>query len=185
MLRLKGYKDQQRVYGPTLMLHVLKMAAREKIPIGFYGGDVKTLELLVERMQTQFSGLNVSYSYSPPFRQLSSAEDKDVVKRIQEAGVRILFVGLGCPKQECWMAEHRDRISSVMVGVGAAFDFHAGVISQAPSWMQKLGLEWLYRLIREPKRLWKRYLVHNPRFMILALMDLFGIFDKVKREKNA
>lgn len=185
MLRLKGYKDQQRVYGPTLMLQVLKMAAQENIPVGFYGGDVKTLELLVERMQTQFSGLNVSYSYSPPFRQLSFAEDKDVVKHIQEAGVRILFVGLGCPKQEFWMAEHRDQISSVMIGVGAAFDFHAGVVSQAPSWMQKLGLEWLYRLSREPKRLWKRYLYHNPRFIILALMDLLGIFDKGKREKNA
>ena len=185
MLRLKGYKNQQRVYGPTLMLHVLKMAVQENIPVGFYGGDSKTLAILVKRMQAEFSGLNVSYVFSPPFRQLSSAEDRDVVKRIQEADVRILFVGLGCPKQERWMAVHRDRIPSVMIGVGAAFDFHAGVISQAPSWMQKLGLEWLFRLSREPKRLWKRYLHHNPRFIILALMDLFGIFEKVKRGKNA
>lgn len=174
MMRLKGQRNQQRVYGPTLMLHVLSMAARENIPVGFYGGAPHVLDTLVERMKERFNGLNIVYSYSPPFRELSPQEKEEVVGNIDRSGVRILFVGLGCPKQEIWMAEHRGKVHAVMLGVGAAFDFHSGVKSQAPSWMQSLGLEWLFRLLTEPRRLWKRYLYHNSRFIFLAIADLLG-----------
>jgi N-acetylglucosaminyldiphosphoundecaprenol N-acetyl-beta-D-mannosaminyltransferase len=175
MLRLKGRKEQQRVYGPNLMLHVLEMAAKEEIPVGFYGGRPDVLERLIERMQERFPGLNVAYAYSPPFRVLTRVEDKQICQAIQKSGLRILFVGLGCPKQERWMADHQERISAVMLGVGAAFDFHAGVISQAPYWIQSLGMEWAYRFLQEPRRLWRRYLIQNPRFVALALADLLGV----------
>jgi len=180
MLRLKGWRNQQRVYGPTLMLHVLERAMQEDIPVGFYGGRPEVLDQLVERMQDRFSGLNVAYAYSPPFRALSPDEDEQICQAIQKSGLRILFVGLGCPKQERWMAEHRDRISAVMLGVGAAFDFHAGAINQAPVWLQGLGMEWAYRFFLEPRRLWKRYLVQNPRFVALALADLLGILKIIQ-----
>jgi len=175
MLRLKGRRRQQRVYGPTLMLHVLEMAAKEDIPVGFYGGGSDVLDELVKRMRARCPGLNVAYVFSPPFRDLNPDEDLVVISNIQKSSAKILFVGLGCPKQEKWMAAHRDRIPAVMLGVGAAFDFHAGVIRQAPTWMQRVGLEWLYRFSQEPGRLWRRYLYYNPRFVLLAIADLLGI----------
>lgn len=174
MLRLKGHPDQQRVYGPTLMLHVLEAAARENVPVGFYGSSPQVLQSLLARMQDRFPNLKVAYSFSPPFQEMSQEEDTEIVKRINASSARILFVGLGCPKQEKWMAEHRGKVNAVMLGVGAAFDFHAGVKLQAPAWMQKMGLEWFYRLVTEPRRLWRRYLYHNPRFVFLALADLLG-----------
>jgi N-acetylglucosaminyldiphosphoundecaprenol N-acetyl-beta-D-mannosaminyltransferase len=180
MMRLKGEKNQQRVYGPTLMLHVLEMAARDGIPVGFYGGRTEVLEVLEKKMQSRFTGLNVKYSYSPPFRELSTEEDAELTEQINRSGARILFVGLGCPKQEIWMAEHRGKINAVMIGVGAAFDFHAGFKPQAPVWMQKIGLEWLFRLLTEPRRLWKRYLYHNPRFVLLAIIDLTKFLVGIK-----
>jgi N-acetylglucosaminyldiphosphoundecaprenol N-acetyl-beta-D-mannosaminyltransferase len=176
MLRLKGHKRQPRVYGPTLMLHILEMAAWEQIPVGFYGGRTSVLEMLTQRMQERFPGLQVAYAFSPPFRELTSDEDDGICQAIHASGTRILFVGLGCPKQERWIAAHSDRIPVVMLGVGAAFDFHAGVIQQAPTWVQKIGLEWLYRFSQEPGRLWKRYLIHNPRFIMLAIADLLGLY---------
>jgi N-acetylglucosaminyldiphosphoundecaprenol N-acetyl-beta-D-mannosaminyltransferase len=178
MMRFKGALGQQRVYGPTLMLHVLEAAARENIPVGFYGSKPEVLESLVKRMQARYAGLNVAYSFSPPYRELSQQEDDEVVQSINRSGTRILFVGLGCPKQEIWMAKHRGRVKAVMLGVGAAFDFHAGAKPQAPAWMQRLGLEWLFRLLSEPRRLWKRYLYHNPRFVVLAVADLLGLSRK-------
>jgi N-acetylglucosaminyldiphosphoundecaprenol N-acetyl-beta-D-mannosaminyltransferase len=174
MMRLKGQGDQQRVYGPTLMLHVLASAARENIPIGFYGSAPDVLKLLVERMRARYEGLNIVYWYSPPFRAMTLEEDARKIREINQSGARILFVGLGCPKQEIWMSEHRGKIQAVMLGVGAAFDFHAGVRSQAPPWMQKIGMEWIFRFANEPRRLWRRYLYHNPRFIILAIADLLG-----------
>jgi N-acetylglucosaminyldiphosphoundecaprenol N-acetyl-beta-D-mannosaminyltransferase len=181
VLRLKGCRNQQRVYGPTLMLHVLEMSARENVPVGFFGGKPEVLDSLVERMKAKYSELNVMYSYSPPFRSLTQVEDEQITGDIRRSGAKILFVALGCPKQERWMAAHRDLFSAVMVGVGAAFDFHAGVIKQAPVWVQKAGLEWLFRFFQEPRRLWKRYLIQNPRFVVLALADLLGI---LKISKN-
>jgi len=172
MMRIKGQRDQERVYGPILMLHVLETAAREGTPVGFYGSTPQVLASLIERMQARYEGLIVAYSFSPPFHALSPVEDAVTVEEINRSGTRILFVGLGCPKQEIWMAEHRGKVNAVMIGVGAAFDFHAGKKLQSPSWMQKIGLEWLFRLITEPRRLWKRYLYHNPRFVVLAIADL-------------
>ncbi len=172
MMRVKGHPDQQRVYGPTLMLHVLESAARENIPVGFYGSSPQVLQSLLARMQSKFPNLKIAYSFSPPFQEINQEEDAEIIKRINASFAQILFVGLGCPKQEKWMADHRGRINAVMLGVGAAFDFHAGIKSQAPAWMQNIGLEWLYRLATEPRRLWRRYLYHNPRFIILAILDL-------------
>lgn len=174
MLRLKGQRNQQRVYGPTLMLHVLESAVRENIPVGFYGGAPEVLEPLVERMQARYERLNAAFSFSPPFGVMSPQEDAKIVDQINQSGARILFVGLGCPKQENWMAEHRGKVTAVMLGVGAAFDFHAGSKPQAPPWIQKIGFEWLFRLVTEPGRLWKRYAYHNLRFIVLATADLLG-----------
>jgi N-acetylglucosaminyldiphosphoundecaprenol N-acetyl-beta-D-mannosaminyltransferase len=178
MMRLKGQPDQQRVYGPTLMLYVLESAARENIPVGFYGSSPHVLQSLLAKTQSRFPNLEIAYSFSPPFQEISQDEDAEIIKRINASSAQILFVGLGCPKQEKWMAEHRGKINAVMLGVGAAFDFHAGIKSQAPAWMQKIGLEWLYRLATEPRRLWRRYLYHNPRFIVLAFFDLLGFFDQ-------
>ena len=175
LLRLKGQRSQQRVYGPTLMLYVMQAAARAGIPVGLYGGKADVLESLIKRMQARYQDLNVAFSFSPPFRTMSREEDAAIVEQINQSDAQILFVGLGCPKQEIWMAEHRGKVKAVMLGVGAAFDFHSGVKPQAPAWMQTIGLEWLFRLIQEPRRLWRRYLYHNPRFIALALADLFGL----------
>ncbi len=178
LLRLKGQRNQPRVYGPTLMLHILESAARNGVPVGFYGSKPEALASLIPRMQARYESLNVAYSFSPPFRALSQVEDAAIIEQINQSGAQILFVGLGCPKQEIWMAEHRGKVSVVMIGVGAAFDFHAGLKPQAPAWIQKIGLEWLFRLITEPRRLWKRYLYHNPRFVALAIADLLGLLKK-------
>ena len=178
MMRARGVQNQQRVYGPTLMLRILESAARENIPVGFYGGKPDVLEKLVERMHTRDERLKVVFSCSPPYRALSPEEDEEIVKQINQSGARVLFVGLGCPKQEIWMAEHRGRVDTVMIGVGAAFDFHAGAKPQAPVWIQNIGLEWLFRFLTEPRRLWKRYLYHSPRFVVLAIADLLGFLKK-------
>ncbi|MDW8137125.1 MAG: WecB/TagA/CpsF family glycosyltransferase [Bacteroidota bacterium] len=172
MLRRLGYREQERVYGPDLTLHLCAAAAREGIPVGFYGGRPEALDPLVCNLKARFRGLEVAYAWSPPFRPLTEVEDAQVVARIRSSGVRILFVGLGCPKQERWMAQHRGRLPVAMVGVGAAFDFHAGRLPQAPRWMQRSGLEWCFRLFLEPRRLWRRYLKHNPRFVVLASWQL-------------
>ncbi len=182
MLRLKGVKKQTRVYGPTLMLHILEMAATEKIPVGFYGGYDRTLEKLVLLMLERFPGLLVAYKFSPPFRPLDKQESTQIITDIAASGARILFVGLGCPKQEIWMADHKGKIPVVMLGVGAAFDFLAGTKAQAPRWIQAVGLEWLFRFIHEPRRLARRYLYNNPRFILLALADLLGILGKGNKE---
>jgi len=172
MLRWLGHPIEDRVYGPTLMLRVLEAAARRGILVGFYGGAPKVLDSLVKNLQSRFQGLDVVFSFSPPFRGPTLEEDLASIQDINHSGARILFVGLGCPKQELWMAAHRDRVKAVMLGVGAAFDFHAGKVRQAPRWLQNSGLEWLFRLLTEPGRLWRRYLKHNPRFAILGIMEL-------------
>jgi N-acetylglucosaminyldiphosphoundecaprenol N-acetyl-beta-D-mannosaminyltransferase len=127
---------------------------------------------LVQNVQRDFPKVQIAYAYSPPFKQLSDEEDRQVIESINSSRARILFVGLGCPKQEYWMHEHRGKVQAVMLGVGAAFDFIAGTKPQAPSWVQKIGLEWLFRLLSEPRRLWKRYIIHNPRFIFLATKQL-------------
>lgn len=174
VMRLKGFPHQERVYGPTLMLKVIEMAAAEKIPVGLLGGTPQVLEQLNFNLKQKFPLLDIAFSFSPPFRPSTRSDDDQLVSLIRSSGARILFVGLGCPKQERWMAEHRDKIQTVMIGVGAAFDFHAGKKRQAPAWLQSLGLEWLFRLLQEPGRLWRRYFLNNPRFLILIILELLG-----------
>ena len=165
-LRLLGLPRAERVYGPSLTPALCERAAARGIPVGFYGGRPEVLDALTAALAARFPGLRVAFAMSPPFRDLTPEEDRDVSGAIEASGARILFVGLGCPKQERWMAAHRDALSCPMVGVGAAFDFLAGAVRQAPPFLQRMGLEWLFRLLAEPRRLWRRYLVGNPRFVV-------------------
>ncbi len=176
LLRLRGYPILDRVYGPTLMQDVIDAAAAEHLPVGLYGGLPDVLQRLTAKLSARCPDLTVAYAYSPPFRDPTEEEDAEVCRSINHSGARILFVGIGTPKQVRWMAAHRGRIQAVMLGVGAAFDFLAGAKKQAPPWMQKLALEWLFRLMQEPGRLWKRYLWNNPRFAVLAAAELLGIW---------
>jgi N-acetylglucosaminyldiphosphoundecaprenol N-acetyl-beta-D-mannosaminyltransferase len=161
-----GADWMDRVYGPDLMLEVLARAEERGWSSFFYGGAEGVPELLADRLRERFPGLKVAGTYSPPFRPLSEDEMRQVSAMINESGATLVWVGLSTPKQEHWMHQLRPHLESpVLFGVGAAFDFHAGRLSQAPSWMQENGLEWLYRLYKEPRRLWKRYLTNNPRFV--------------------
>ncbi|HVM60886.1 MAG TPA: WecB/TagA/CpsF family glycosyltransferase [Verrucomicrobiae bacterium] len=173
-LRQLGIKGQNRVYGPDLTLNVLRAAEEAGIAVGLYGGTEEVLRALQKTYREQFPRLQIVYAYSPPFRPLTHDEDEAAVQAINTSGARILLVGLGCPKQEYWVAAHRDRVRAVMVAVGAAFDFHAGRVRQAPLWMRRSGLEWLFRLLMDPRRLWRRYFRNNPRFMWLMARQLFG-----------
>jgi N-acetylglucosaminyldiphosphoundecaprenol N-acetyl-beta-D-mannosaminyltransferase len=174
VMRLLGEKNQTRVYGPTLTLHVARAAAEHGLALGLYGGTPAANQGLANQLRELYPQLRIVYQYSPPFRPLTQEEDEQVVQEINASGARILLVGLGCPKQERWMAAHKGRISAVMLGVGAAFDIHSGQKPQAPAWMQKMGLEWLFRLITDPKRLWRRYVFHNPRFLVLVSKQLIA-----------
>jgi len=172
MLRWLGARSATRVYGPDLTLAVLKQAEAAGIPIGFYGSTSEVIEHMVRNLRRRFPGVRVVFAEAPPFRPLTPEEDERTTSAINAAGVRILFVGLGTPKQDRWMHAHRGRVQAVMLGVGAAFDFLAGMKPQAPRWMQRSGLEWLFRLATEPRRLWRRYLRQNPRFAVLAVAQI-------------
>jgi len=161
---LHSAKLRERVYGPFLMLRLCEAAEREKIGIYLYGGTPESLKLLQEKLVERFPNLVISGAESPPFRPLTAEEDEAVVARINASGAGFVLIGLGCPKQDHFAADHRDRLSAVQVCVGAAFDFHAGVVPMAPPWMQKRGLEWVFRLCRDPRRLWRRYLETNTQF---------------------
>lgn len=171
-LRLLGVAGATRVYGPDLTPAVCALAANHGVPVGFYGGTEHVLERLTARLQQRLPGLRISYRSSPPFRPLTREEERRTVEDLDRSGARILFVGLGTPKQERWMAAHKHQVNAVMLGVGAAFDFLAGSKRQAPRLVQHLGLEWLYRLAHEPRRLWRRYLYRNPRFVALFAAQL-------------
>jgi N-acetylglucosaminyldiphosphoundecaprenol N-acetyl-beta-D-mannosaminyltransferase len=170
-LRSLGINEAERVCGPALTLTVCENAAQLNIPIALYGGTADSLIAFTAFLKDKFPKINIACQISPPFRQLTADEDQNYTQKIVESGARVLFVGIGCPRQEIWMSEHHDRIPAVMLGVGAAFDFHSGRVKQAPSWMQKIGLEWLFRLLMEPRRLWKRYFKHNPRFVVLFFIQ--------------
>lgn len=172
LLRRLGVANATRVYGPEMMPEVLEAAARAEIPVGFYGGSETALGRLLHKVRGRHPALRIAYAESPPFRLSSPEEDDRTVRAIRAAKVRILFVGLSTPKQDWWMHAHLGRIDAVMLGVGAAFDFLAGTKPQAPRWIRRSGLEWLFRLSTEPRRLWRRYLGQNPRFAILALAQL-------------
>ena len=171
-LRLLGQTEATRVYGPDLTPILLQRAADAQIPVGFYGASPPVLDKLLQVVRRRFPKLHIAYSCSPPFRPLSAEEDARVVDQINQSGTRILFIGLNTPKQDYWMAAHKGRVQAVMVGVGAAFDFLAGTKPQAPRWMMRIGMEWFFRLVTEPRRLWKRYLKHNPRFLALFAAQL-------------
>jgi exopolysaccharide biosynthesis WecB/TagA/CpsF family protein len=162
---LHGVGLADRVYGPELMLRLCERAAQDSIPIYLYGSSPRVIGLLQQQLLARFSGLAIVGAESPPYRPLTPQEDANVVRRINASGARIVFVGLGCPKQDHFAADHADSIRAVQVCVGAAFEFHAGTKPMAPRWLQRHGLEWLYRLLTEPRRLWRRYLYTNSIFL--------------------
>jgi N-acetylglucosaminyldiphosphoundecaprenol N-acetyl-beta-D-mannosaminyltransferase len=174
MLKGFGFTGQQRVYGPDLLLCVCEAAEKAGISIGMLGSTVAVLDKLKRNLELRYRDLRIAYMHAPPFRTLSSAEIDLIAHDVQDSGTKILFVGLGCPKQERWMARNKEKMPAVMLGVGAAFDFHAGTLPNAPRILKQLGLEWLFRLSMEPKRLWKRYVFNNPRFVALSVRELIS-----------
>jgi N-acetylglucosaminyldiphosphoundecaprenol N-acetyl-beta-D-mannosaminyltransferase len=166
-LRLLGHEHATRVYGPDLMASFCARAALAGTPMYLYGGrSPEALRLLESRLRDRFEGVRIAGGFSPPYRELSAAERDQVARDINASGAQVVWVGTGQPKQERWMHAMRSQLDApLLVGVGAAFDFHAGIVSQAPAWMQRNGLEWAYRLSREPRRLWRRYATQNPRFV--------------------
>ncbi len=174
--RRRGFDHVRRVYGPDLMLALCAHSVPRGYRHFFYGSAEGVPERLAERLRARFPGLHVAGAYAPPFRPLTPEEDARVVAQINRARPDVVWVGLGMPRQERWMHAHVGRLEApVLIGVGAAFDFHAGLKRQAPRWMQRAGLEWLFRLLTEPRRLWRRYLSHNPRFVWLMLMQALGL----------
>jgi N-acetylglucosaminyldiphosphoundecaprenol N-acetyl-beta-D-mannosaminyltransferase len=171
--KLHGHREAGRVYGPDLMLAVCDRGRSKRIRHYFYGGAPGVAKLLGERLQARFPGLEVAGTYSPPFRPAHVEEDRAVLDNIDAATPDVVWVGLGTPKQDYWLGRHRSLLRApVLIAVGAAFDFHAGLVKQAPGWVQRNGLEWLFRLIQEPRRLAYRYLVYNPLFAFRIALQL-------------
>jgi N-acetylglucosaminyldiphosphoundecaprenol N-acetyl-beta-D-mannosaminyltransferase len=180
LLRLKGHRGARRVYGPDLMLAVCRASA----PLGYrhflFGGAPGVAEALAERLQKQVSDLRVAGMYSPPFGRASMEEEREAARMIKDSRADIVWVGMSSPKQEVWMADHVGRLGvPVMIGVGAAFDFLSGRKRQAPRWMQRSGLEWIFRLLSEPRRLWPRYRQY-PRFVVLVLREMLGLDSRAR-----
>lgn len=174
--RRKGFALPSRVCGPELMTAFCRETASKGYRHFFYGGAPGVAEDLGSRFAAQFPGLVVAGTYCPPFRSLGVEEDREIIETIERSRADIVWVGLGAPKQERWMLEHRTALSvPVLIGVGAAFDFHTGRIPRAPGWMRDHGFEWLFRLGMEPRRLWKRYLILGSQFVILVALELLGI----------
>jgi N-acetylglucosaminyldiphosphoundecaprenol N-acetyl-beta-D-mannosaminyltransferase len=172
MLRRQGALGQQRVSGPDLMADYMSHAVTTGESVFLLGSAEATLARLQTQLLARWPALRIAGAISPPFRSLSAQEAEAIVHQVNGSGAGTVWVSLGCPKQELWMAAHRGRIRAVMLGVGAAFDFHAGTVARAPAWMRNHGLEWLHRLYSEPGRLWRRYLTTNLAFIVLALRQL-------------
>ena len=166
----RGFKDMARTTGPSLMGEIFKISAEKGYRHYFYGSTEETLELLYQKLTDHYPGIQIAGMYSPPFRPMTEEEDQEIVERINETKPDFVWIGLGAPKQEKWMAAHHGQIGGLMVGVGAGFDYYAENIKRAPEWMQKSNLEWLYRLMQDPKRLFKRYLVTNTKFIWNAMI---------------
>lgn len=182
--KMKGMKKIARTYGPDLMLELCKNGQQEGLTHYFYGGLEEVNQKLIHRLKSQFENIKIGGSFAPSFRNIGELEDDQVIKKINNANADVLWVGLGSPKQDYWMYNHREKLNvPVMIGVGAAFDFLSGSKKQAPRWMQVSGLEWLFRLCQEPRRLWKRYLVGNTIFVYLILKEAIFNFGK-KSEKD-
>ena len=169
-----------RVYGPTLMLKLCERSAKEGLPIYLYGSNTQVLTKLRKQLQAQFPALRIAGAQPSRFRRVTAEEKKEIVQEIRDSAAQIVFAGLGCPRQEVWAYEYRDALSMPVVAVGAAFDFHAGTIPQAPSTLQRAGLEWLYRFSKEPSRLWRRYALLNPLYVAMVTAQKTGMkrFDE-------
>jgi len=172
MQKLQGEGQAARVRANDLMILLCAYAEKNDLTVGFYGGKQSVIDAITKRARKDFPKLKIACAFSPPFRPLTDAEDAEITAEINRKNPDILFMGLGCPKQENWMAAHKNRVKAVMLGVGASFDFFAGNVKESPEWLGKLGLEWLFRLTQEPRRLWRRYLILNPRFVRLATLQL-------------
>jgi N-acetylglucosaminyldiphosphoundecaprenol N-acetyl-beta-D-mannosaminyltransferase len=170
-----GCALSDRVYGPDLMLSILARAADEQLPVFLYGSSAEVLARLTTNLKARFPALPVAGSSPSRFRTISRAEKERVVKEIHASGAAIVFCGLGCPRQEVWAYEYREALGIPIVAVGAAFDFFAGTVRQAPKILQRNGLEWAYRLAAEPKRLWRRYLLLNPYYLLLLASQKLGV----------
>jgi len=171
-MRRKGCLAQPRIAGPDLMWRLCEAAQTSGPAVFLFGSTPETLERLKACLTAQFPRLDIRGGLSPRFGEWTDEEEQSYIDTINGSGAGLIFVGLGCPRQEIWMARNRDRINGVLLGVGAAFDFHAGTVKRAPAPIQRLGLEWLHRLLNEPRRLWKRYLVTNTKFLVLSARDL-------------
>lgn len=169
--KLKGNKNGERITGPDLMLEIFKLSEVKGYTHYFYGSTEETLKKLKINLKESFPKLKIVGAYSPPFRELTEQEDQDSIKMINDINPDFLWVGLGAPKQEIWMYKHRELVNSLMIGVGAGFNYHAGEIKRAPEIFQRLSLEWFIRLLQNPKRLWKRYLVYNTKFIYYLMVD--------------
>lgn len=168
--KLKGYKAAERVPGPDLMEEMFKVSEKKGYTHYFYGSDQETLKRLQLKLITKYPKLKIKGLYSPPYKDLTDEENREIINIINEAKPDFLWVGLGAPKQEYWMYDHRNKINALMIGVGAGFDYFAGNIKRAPKWMQDLSLEWFYRLCQQPSKLMKRYMVTNIKFIFLLVL---------------
>ena len=169
--RRKGYKQAQRVTGPDLMLELFAISKEKGYRHYFYGAPEETLQSMKEVLERDYPGIQIAGMYAPPFRALTPQEDAQIVAKINESRPDFIWIGLGAPKQEEWMYQHMGQLQGVLIGVGAGFDYLAGYIKRAPRWMQRMSLEWLYRLLQDPKRLWRRYFTSNVKFICLTRMD--------------
>lgn len=166
----RGHKNMERTTGPSLMGEIFEISAKKGYRHYFYGSKEETLELLYQKLTSNYPGIQIAGMYSPPFRPLTEEEDKEIIERINKTKPDFVWVGLGAPKQEKWMAAHQGKIDGLMLGVGAGFDYYAENIKRAPMWMQKHNLEWVYRLVQDPKRLFKRYWSTNTKFIWNAMI---------------
>jgi N-acetylglucosaminyldiphosphoundecaprenol N-acetyl-beta-D-mannosaminyltransferase len=174
---LHGERLPSRVCGPELILRVCAAAAKERLPVYLYGSRQNVLARLADHINAQFPGITIAGSSPSRFQRITPKENAEILKEIQMSGARLVFVGLGCPRQEVWAYENTSHLSMPVLAVGAAFDFHAGLLSQPRLWVQEAGLEWLFRLIQEPRRLWRRYLLLNPLFCWYIFLQAFGLRD--------
>jgi len=178
LCRYHGYSYVTRVYGPDLMLALCRHSISRGYKHFFYGGADGVAQELAIELEKRYPGLQVTGTHSPPFSEAGEMEDPEVIERINSTTPDVVWVGLGTPKQDYWVARHRPYLNaSVLIAVGAAFDFHTGRVKQAPEWMMRTGLEWLFRFCMEPRRLWRRYLYNNPRFLGLIAMQLLKLRD--------
>jgi N-acetylglucosaminyldiphosphoundecaprenol N-acetyl-beta-D-mannosaminyltransferase len=172
MMKLMGVREQNRVAGMDILLALCKLASKQKMSVFFLGSETTILQKMRSKLEHEFPNLEIADMVSLPFRPMTVAEDEAIVQKIHQSKAKLVLVSLGCPKQEQWMHNHKDKIQAVMIGLGGVFPVLAGVHKRAPLWVQNLGLEWLYRLVQEPRRLWKRYTYTIPPFIWLCMKQL-------------